>query len=679
MTAGASAELAARAEALRSQIERANHAYYMLDAPEISDAEYDRLFRELQALEAAHPELLTPDSPTQRVGAPPASALAKYRHRRPMLSLANAFSAEELAAWEQRNGRLASEVVSAGYTTEVKIDGAAVSLTYERGRLTVGATRGNGVIGEDITANLKTLPDVPLVLKGTGHPTLMEIRGEVYLPHDAFARLNRRREQEGEPPFANPRNAAAGGLRQLDPNMTRQRGLRLFAFQVEPIEGKLSAKTHWEVLDLLEQWGFPVEPPPGASPRSGGRRAARHRARGRARHPALPGRRRSGESRPARPSSGARGGGRPGAPLGDRPEVRSRSGGDQAQSIRINVGRTGALNPWAELEPVEVGGVVVSRATLHNEDLIAQKDIRIDDWVEVVRAGEVIPQLLGPLRERRTGLEQPFAMPDACPVCGTPVERPTDEAMRYCPNISCPSRVLESIVHFASRGAMDIRGLGYERVRQLLEEGLIHDVADLYGLDVDRLVQLERFAQQSAAQLVQAIAASKERPLSLLLFGLGIRHVGKTVAQVLARRFASMDALIEATETQINDVPGIGSAIAEAVVHFFGESRNRSLIERLRDAGLQFREPTAVAEGGPLAGKTYVLTGTLPTLSRTEAAELIERAGGRVMGSVSKKTDAVVAGEDAGSKLEKARALGVEVIEEQELLRRVERISIGRG
>jgi DNA ligase (NAD+) len=289
----------------------------------------------------------------------------------------------------------------------------------------------------------------------------------------------------------------------------------------------------------------------------------------------------------------------------------------------------------------------------------------------VVRAGEVIPQLLGPLRERRTGLEQAFAMPDACPVCGTPVERPTDEAMRYCPNISCPSRVLESIVHFASRGAMDIRGLGYERVRQLLEEGLIHDVADLYGLDVDRLVQLERFAQQSAAQLVQAIAASKERPLSLLLFGLGIRHVGKTVAQVLARRFASMDALIEATETQINDVPGIGSAIAEAVVHFFGESRNRSLIERLRDAGLQFREPTAVAEGGPLAGKTYVLTGTLPTLSRTEAAELIERAGGRVMGSVNKKTDAVVAGEDAGSKLEKARALGVEVIEEQELLRRV--------
>jgi DNA ligase (NAD+) len=317
--------------------------------------------------------------------------------------------------------------------------------------------------------------------------------------------------------------------------------------------------------------------------------------------------------------------------------------------------------------------VTVSAATLHNEDLIAQKDIRIGDWVEVIRAGEVIPQLVGPLRDRRTGDEQPFAMPEACPVCGTPVERPADEAMRYCPNVSCPARVMEGIVHFASRGAMDIRGLGYERVRQLLEEGVIHDVADLYRLEVERLIQLERFAEQSATQLVEAIAASKERPLSLLLFGLGIRHVGKTVAQLLARRFGSMDALMGASEAEINDIPGIGSAIAEAVVHFFGESRNRELIERLRTAGLQFGEPTAVEEGGPLAGKAYVLTGTLPTLSRPEATELIERAGGRVVGSVSKKTAAVVAGEEPGSKLEKAKTLGVEVIDEAELLRRVGR------
>jgi DNA ligase (NAD+) len=527
------------------------------------------------------------------------------------------------------------------------------------------------VIGEDITANLKTIPDVPLVLKGAGHPALIEIRGEVYMPHESFARVNRQREKEGEPPLANPRNAAAGGLRQLDPNLTRQRRLRMFAFQIETIEGKLGARTHTDELELLEQWGFQVE---------------RHRER----HADLAAVERRAEELETvlptlpfqadgvvvkvdrlalHPELGVVGEREPRWAIARKfaPEVAQ----TRLKSIHINVGRTGALNPWAELEPVELGGVVVSRATLHNEDLIAEKDIRIGDWVEVVRAGEVIPQLLGPLRDKRTGDERPFAMPDACPVCGTPVERPTDEAMRYCPNISCPGRVLESIVHFASRGAMDIRGLGYERVRQLLEEGLIHDVADLYALDAERLVQLERFAKQSATQLVQAIAASKERPLSLLLFGLGIRHVGYTVAQLLARRFGSMDALMKATEAEINDVPGIGSAIAEAVVHFFGEGRNRELIERLRQAGLQFTEPTAVAEGGPLAGKTYVLTGTLPTLSRGEATELIERAGGRVIGSVSKKTDAVVAGEDPGSKLDRAKQLGVEVIGEEELVRRV--------
>jgi DNA ligase (NAD+) len=673
VTAGAAAELVARADELRSQIERANHSYYVLDAPEISDAEYDRLFRELQALETAHPELLTPDSPTQRVGAPPASALAKYRHRRPMLSLANAFSDQELEAWEQRNARLVSETLTSGYTTEVKIDGAAVSLTYERGRLTVGATRGNGIIGEDITANLKTIPDVPLALKGAGHPPLMEIRGEVYMSYDAFAHVNRQRQKEGEPLFANPRNAAAGGLRQLDPNVTRQRRLRMFAFQIETIEGKLDVKTHQDGLELLARWGFQVEP---HRQRHADLAAVKQRViELEAVLTTLPFQADGVVVKVDRLSLHAELG-----VVGDReprwaiarkfaPEVAV----TRLKAIRINVGRTGALNPWAELEPVEVSGVTVSAATLHNEDLIAQKDIRIGDWVEVIRAGEVIPQLVGPLRERRTGEEQPFAMPEACPVCGTPVERPTDEAMRYCPNVSCPGRVLEGIVHFASRGAMDIRGLGYERVRQLLEEGLIHDVADLYQLDVERLVQLERFAEQSATQLVQAIAASKERPLSLLLFGLGIRHVGNTVAQLLARRFGSMDALTRASEAEINDIPGIGSAIAEAVVHFFGENRNRELIERLRTAGLQFREPTAVEEGGPLAGKAYVLTGTLPTLSRTEATELIERAGGRVVGSVSKKTDALVAGDEPGSKLEKAKTLGVEVIDEAELLRRVGR------
>jgi len=669
----AAADLVGRAEDLRRRIERANHAYYVLDAPEISDAEYDRLFRELQALEEANPALRASDSPTQRVGAAPASALTKYPHRRIMPSLANAFSTEELVAWEERNTRLTPDAAAAGYTTEVKIDGAAVSLTYQRGRLVVGATRGNGVIGEDVTANLKTISDVPLALAGTGYPELMEIRGEVYLPFDAFVRVNKGREKEGEPLFANPRNAAAGGLRQLDPAVTRKRRLRMFAFHIEPIEGRLRARTHWEILELLAQWGFQVEPHRGHHPDLAD--VERRITELEAMLPALPfqadGVVVKVNSLALHEELGVVGGREPRWAIARKfaPEV----GITRLKAININVGRTGALNPWAELEPVELGGVTVSRATLHNEDLIAQKDIRIGDWVEVVRAGEVIPQLLGPLPARRTGGEQPFVMPNACPRCGTPVERPADEAMRYCPNVSCPGRVWEGIVHFASRGAMDIRGLGYERVGQLLDAGLIHDVADLYRLEVGQLIKLDRFAEQSATQLVAAIAASKARPLSILLFGLGIRHVGSTVAQLLARRFGSMDALLTASEAEINDVPGVGGAIAEAVVHFFAERRNRTLIERLRKAGLTFTEPAAVQEGGPLSGKTYVLTGTLPTLSRAEATELIERAGGRVAGSVSKRTDAVVAGAEAGGKLDKAKTLGVEIIDEPELLSRLRR------
>jgi DNA ligase (NAD+) len=663
-----------RAAALREQIDRANYAYYVLDAPEITDAEYDRLFRELQALEAEHPELQSPDSPTRRVGAEVASALAKYTHRRPMLSLANAFSDEELLAWEERNARIVPEVRQGGYTVEIKIDGAAVSLTYEGGRLTVGATRGNGTIGENITANLRTIADVPLALKGKGWPRVMEVRGEVYLPYVGFTRINQARAEEGEPLFANPRNAAAGGLRMLDPALTRKRRLRMFAFSVEPVEGTLQARTHWQTLELLDAWGFQVEP---------------HRERYqtldevRERVPGLE------QLIPHLPFQadgivikvdplvlhtelGVVGGREPRWAIARKfaPEVAV----TRVTDIQINVGRTGALNPWAALEPVEISGVTVSSATLHNEDLIAQKDIRIGDMVEVIRAGEVIPQVVRPLVDKRTGDERVFVMPDRCPRCNTPVERPAGEAMRYCPNVSCPGRVLEGLVHYASRDAMDIRGLGYERVRQLLDRGLIRDVADLYELTTKQLVELERFATQSAEQLVAAIDASRLQPLSNLLFGLGIRHVGKTVAQLLGRRFGTMAALMAASEEAINDVPGVGGAIAEAVVGFFGEPRNRRLIERLERAGLNFTEPRATEAGGVLAGKAYVLTGTLPTLSRSEATDLIERAGGRVAGSVSRKTDAVVAGDDAGGKLEKARALGVEVIDEAELLRR-----IGRG
>ncbi len=662
-----------RAAWLRQQIERANHAYYVLDAPEISDAEYDKYFRELQALESEHPELLSPDSPTQRVGAAVASALAKHTHRRPMLSLANAFSPEELAEWEERNARMLPEVRSAGYTAEIKIDGAAVSLTYEEGRLTVGATRGNGIIGENITANLRTIADVPLALKGRGWPRLVEVRGEVYMPYAGFQRVNEERERHGEALFANPRNAAAGGLRQLDPALTRRRRLRLFAFGVEPIEGPIKARTHWEVLDLLDSWGFPVEPSRQrfASLPEVQAQIASYEAL----IPRLPFQADGVVVKVDRLSLhgelGVVGGREPRWAIARKfaPEVAV----TRVRDILINVGRTGALNPYATLEPVEISGVTVSNATLHNEELIAQKDIRVGDWVEVIRAGEVIPQVVRSLPDRRTGEERRFTMPEACPDCGTPVEHPAGEAMRYCPNASCPGRILEGIVHFASRGAMDIRGLGYERVRQLLESKLIADVADLYELTTDQLVELDRFAEQSAAQLVDAIAASKQQPLSLLLFGLGIRHVGKTVAVLLSRRFGRMDALAAAGEEEINAVPGIGQAIAEAVVAFFTEPRNRRLVERLGTSGLNFVEPTAGSADGPLAGKTYVLTGTLPTLSRTDAAGLIESAGGRVAGSVSKKTDAVVAGEDAGGKLDKAKSLGVEVIDEPELLRRLGR------
>ena len=670
---------AARAAELRRVLHRAIHAYYVLDAPEMSDAEYDRLFQELVALEAGHPELKTPDSPSLRVGAEPATSLAKHRHLVPMLSLANAFSDEELGAWEERNARIAPDVVTAGYTLEVKIDGAAVNLTYQDGVLEVGATRGNGVVGEVVTPNLRTVPDIPLRLQGSGWPALLEVRGEVYMPRAAFEALNLKREAQGEPPFANPRNAAAGGLRQLDSRSTRERGLRFFAFAASAPEAKLAFRTQTELLDGLVAWGFRVEP---------------HRSR-------------TADLAAAKVAIGSLEQQLDTLPFGadgvvvkvDRLALHEELGniGDREPrwavarkfapevavtrllDIKVNVGRTGALNPYAELEPVEIGGVTVSTATLHNADLVAAKDIRIGDWVEVTRAGEVIPQVLGPVREKREELERagtpprPFVMPVRCPACGSEVEAPADEVMTYCPNVSCPGRVHESIFHFASRGAMDIRGLGYEKVRQLLDAGLIKDVADLYRLEPLPLIALEGFAQKSADQLVKAVAASKAQPLSRLLFALGVRHVGAGAADLLARRFGTMDALLGATEEQIGEVRGIGPTIAAAVAAFFREQRNRALVERLAAAGLRMDEPVKIAAGGVFDGQTFVLTGTLPGLSRAEATRLIEQAGGAVTGSVTRKTTAIVAGEEPGSKLEKATALGVAVWSEKDLLQRLGR------
>ena len=664
---------AARAAELRRILERANHAYYLLDKPEMSDAEYDRLFRELQALEEEHPDLRTPDSPTLRVGGEPATSFRKHRHLVPMLSLANAFTEAELREWEERNARLVPEVKAAGYTLEVKIDGAAVSLTYDDGVLVTGVTRGNGVEGEDVTGNLRTVLDLPLRLRGKGWPKKMEVRGEVYLPKSQFTKVNRDREKAGESPFANPRNAAAGALRQLDPRITRARGLRVFTFQVEAPGLKLGIDSQHELLETLLEWGLPVEP---HHTRVSDLDAAHQEiTKLQALLPTLDygadGVAVKVDKRSLYAELGTVGNREPRWAVARKfaPEVQI----TKLLEIRINVGRTGALNPYAVLEPVEIGGVTVSNATLHNAELIAAKDIREGDWVEVTRAGEVIPQILGPVKDRRTGSEKPYKMPERCPSCGSQVEHPQDEVMTYCPNISCPSRILESIVHFASRSAMDIRRLGYERVRALLDAKLITNVADLYKLTSMQLLTLEGFAEKSAQQLVDSIADSKSQPLSALLFALGIRHVGQQGAKLLARHFGTMEALAKASAEDVGEVRGIGPAIGEAVIGFFKDTRNKELLKSLAKSGLTLKETATATGPRPLADQTFVVTGTLPTLSRQQARDLIEAAGGHLSDSLSKKTTAVVVGADPGSKLDKAKSLGVEQIDEAELLRRANR------
>ena len=663
---------ASRAAELRRILERANHAYYLLDKPEMSDAEYDRLFRELQALEEKHPELRTPDSPTLRVGGEPTTRFRKHRHLVPMLSLANAFSEAELQEWEERNARLVPEVKEAGYTLEVKIDGAAVSLTYQDGVLVTGVTRGNGVEGEDVTANLRTVLDLPLRLQGRGWPKKMEVRGEVYLPISQFAETNTQREKAGEPPYANPRNAAAGALRQLDPKKTRARGLRVFTFQIEAPGTKLGIESQHELLETLLKWGLPVEPN-----HTRAKDLAEANTKIKKLEALLPtlDYRADGvvvkvDNRALYAELGTISNREPRWSVARKfaPEVQV----TKLLDIRINVGRTGALNPYAVLEPVEIGGVTVSNATLHNADLIAAKDIRIGDEVEVTRAGEVIPQILGPAPGRPRG-EKPFRMPERCPSCGSQVEHPHDEVMTYCPNISCPSRILEGIAHFAGRSAMDIRGLGYERVRALLDAKLISNVGDLYKLTTMPLLTLEGFAEKSAQQLVDSIAASKRQPLSALLFGLGIRHVGAQGAKLLARHFGTMESLSKASAEEVGGVRGIGPAIAEAVAGFFADPRNKDLLRSLEKSGLTLKETETATGPRPLADQTYVVTGTLPTLSRQQARELIEAAGGHVSDNLSKKTTALVVGADPGSKLEKAEALGIEQIDEAELLRRANR------
>jgi DNA ligase (NAD+) len=669
-------ELAARAADLRQRIEQASYDYYVLDRPVISDKEYDLLFRELQELERNHPELRTNDSPTVRVGAPPQSSLPKHTHLVPMLSLGNAFNDDELRQWAERLTRLVGDdAAKSGYSAELKIDGAAVSLTYRGGVLTTGATRGNGTIGEDITANIRTLRDVPLRLRTKTPPTVIEIRGEVYYPFDRFEQMNESRVRAGEPVFANPRNAAAGALRQLDPAITATRPLRFYGYAIAtPAGTSLPFRTQSEVLAALDEWGIPVAPHHVRCESLDDVAAWAHDVEKKFRAElnfAIDGGVVKVDSLALQDELGVVGGREPRWAIARKfaPDIAE----TRLNDIQVNVGRTGMLNPFAVLEPVEIGGTVVRLATLHNEGLIRKKDLRVGDIVQVKRAGEVIPQVIGPVPEKRTGSEQPWEMPRTCPACGTSVEKDEEEAATYCPNVACPGRQLEGLVHFASRGAMDIRGLSYARIEQLIQAGFVHDVADIYTLTTEQLMSLDRFAEKSAGQLVEAIGASKQQPLSRLLFGLGIRHVGQTVAEVLARHFGSMDALMNASSEEIADVRGVGDIIAQAVHQFFEQPAAGELVRKLAGHGLTLTEPRRAAADGALRGQTVVITGTLPTLSRAQATSLVEEAGGRVTSGVSKATSFVVAGTDPGSKLEKARALGVETIDEAELLARVGR------
>jgi DNA ligase (NAD+) len=664
-----------RAAELRALLHQASYDYYVLDRPTLSDAEYDRAFRELQAIETADPSLRAPDSPTMRVGAEPASALAKHTHLVPMISLGNAFTAEELTEWEERIARLVGEDARrAGYVTELKIDGAAVSLTYQNGVLAMGATRGNGTVGEDVTANLRTLRDVPLRLRGDDVPPLLEIRGEVYMPFAAFEKLNEERVSEGEPVYANPRNTAAGALRQLDPSITARRPLRFFGYTVAvPGGATLPFETQWELLESLSRWGIPVAPHRQLCKSLAEVHAWAHDVEHRVRAElgfAIDGGVVKIDSLRLQDELGVVGGREP------RWAIARKFAPDIAETtlldIQVNVGRTGALNPFAVLSPVEIGGTTVQMATLHNFDLIRSKDLRVGDVVQVKRAGDVIPQVIGPIPERRDPKHPPAQtpIPTHCPSCHTKVQRDEEEVALYCPNVACPARQLEALVHFASRGAMDIRGLSYARIEQMIAAGLVHDVSDIYLLTGETLATLERFAEKSAENLVAAIEASKAQPLSRLLFGLGVRHVGATAAQLLARHFGTMDALAAATSDDILAIRGIGEGIAVAVVAFFEDASARELVATLAERGVTMSEPKPVATGGAFKGMTFVVTGTLPTLSRTAATELIESQGGRVTSGVSKATTAVVVGEEAGSKLEKAQALGIETIDEDELIRR---------
>ncbi|MGQ9497095.1 MAG: NAD-dependent DNA ligase LigA [Desulfotomaculales bacterium] len=664
-----------RVEELRRQIEHHNYLYYVLDAPVISDAEFDALVRELEALERQFPELITPESPTQRVGGRPREGFATLAHLTPMLSLANAFDEDEVRDFDRRvRSALPGEPV--GYVVEMKIDGLAVSLVYEDGLFRRGATRGDSEVGEDITANLKTIRSIPLRLLQPAPPVL-EVRGEVFMPKEAFARLNEARDAAGEPPFANPRNAAAGSVRQLDPRVTAGRKLDIFIYGVGFAEGA-PVRTHSEALAWLRTLGFKVNDHWRLCENiEQVLEVCRYWQEKRFDLPyAVDGLVVKVDAFTQQERLGA-------TMKNPRWAVAYKFPPEEAvtviEDIMVRVGRTGVLTPTAVFAPVRLAGTTVTRATLHNEDIIRERDIRVGDHVVVYKAGEIIPEVLRSLPEKRTGKELPFKMPAHCPACGARVIRLPGEVAVRCPNIACPARLRESLLHYGSRNAMDIDGLGPAIVDQLLDRGLVRDVAGLYHLRVEDLVPLARMGRKSSQNLIEAIARSKERGLERLIFALGIRHVGERAAKLLAARFGSLDRLAEATEEELTAIPDVGPKIAASITDFFATPENRRVIERLVAAGVNTRAAVAV---GPqtLAGKTFVLTGALERLTRDEAQEIIESLGGRVTSGVSRRTDYVVVGANPGSKYDKAMELvrsgthpGLKILNEDEFMRLVGR------
>jgi DNA ligase (NAD+) len=669
---GTKAEMKKRVEELRKLLYRHNYRYYVLDSPEVSDAEYDKLMLELKLLEEEHPELVTPDSPTQRIGAAPVEAFGVVEHPQPLLSLANAFSDEDIDAWYRRASSLLGGRQT-DFVCELKIDGLAVALTYIDGLLETGATRGDGYRGENITQNLKTIRSIPLGVPKEAPPRF-EVRGEVYLSKAGLKKLNHDREKEGLPLFANPRNAAAGSVRQLDPRVTAQRPLDIFIYGLGWAEGKAVPTTHWETMQYLKSLGFKLNPNMTLCKTIDEAKA--YYQTWVKKQETLPydadGVVVKINSIAFQDELGAMGREPRWAIAYKFPAVQ---GTTRLLNIGINVGRTGSLNPYAIMEPVKVGGVIIKQAALHNEDDIHRKDIRIGDMVTIQRAGEVIPEIVGPIVSLRTGKEKVFHMPRRCPICNAEVIKPEGEAMHRCTNAACPAQALERIKHFVSRGAMDIDGVGEKLCQALFEAGLVKDIGDIYYITKEQLINMERMAEKSASNVLKSVEASKNRPVARLFFALGIPHIGGETADLLAEHFTSIDTLAKATEEQLMEIPSIGPKIAESIVAFFRQDGNKEIIEKLRKAGVKLEENEIKAKDLPLAGFEFVITGMLKSSTRLVAEGRIKALGGKAGSDVTRKTTYVVVGTDPGSKLARAQALGIKTLEESgfmELLKQAE-------